>query len=545
MNHHFTRLFTLVAVLLAGAGVIAAQGPGTGGDDPITIREQTYRYAGTRECRDCHRDINTAHSDTPHANTLVAVQPDAEDSPIVADFSVGADARAVTFPDGETRPLAAADVAYTLGAGVHVQAYLYQAEDALYVLPVEWNVMDGAWKPLALGDTWPSAAYNFGQQCAGCHTVGLETETYTWEEPGVMCESCHGPGLDHVEAADDAGGTIDDAERAEIYALVNLGLDSATCGSCHVRGLGSDGVHPYPTGYFPGADLGAAFTAFGPDDPVHFFDTGHARLQNMQYNEHVTSAHANSLTNMQAATDDYGPACLECHSSAHLRLEQLLANTDIDPATVTVAGVLAEFPVGVTCATCHDAHMNTADGGEPLPAGLRVPVEQMCVSCHMDTADTDGLHVTTSILYEGAALVEAVQPVPGAHHEAEGGPTCATCHMGVVDTPNGPRQSHTFAIVDPAAALDEETLNDSCSGCHEENPAALGDLIADIQVDTLARVEAARAALADESPAWVEVALDAIERDGSAGLHNYAYTDALLDAVEAELNLLATDDAEA
>jgi len=544
MNHLFARLFTLAAVIFAGAGVIAAQGP-TGGDDPIVIREQTYRYAGSGECRECHRDINTAHRDTPHALTLVSVAPDAETNPVLADFSVGEDVRDVTFPDDEARAFTADDVAYTLGAGVHVQAYIYEAEDGLYVLPAQWNTVDGEWTALDLDESWPSEAYAFGQQCAGCHTVGLETDGYTWVEPGVMCESCHGPGMDHIEAADDAGGRISDAERAELYALVNLGLDSATCGSCHVRGLSTDGVHPYPTDYYPGQDLSASFNAFGPDDDVHFFGSGHAQLPNMQYNEWMTSSHANSLTDMQDAVEDYGPACLECHSVASQRMDQLMSNDDIDPATVTAESVLEEFPHGVTCATCHDAHMELEDGAERLAAGLRVPVEQMCVSCHMDTEATDGLHVTTSILYEGAALVEPVDAVPGAHYEAEDGPTCATCHMATVDTYNGERNSHTFNIVNPADALDEETLQDSCSGCHEENPASLGDLIEDIQVNTRDRIEMARAAITDDTPEWITTALDAVERDGSAGVHNYAYTDALLDAVEAELNLLDTDDEEA
>jgi len=114
-----------------------------------------------------------------------------------------------------------------------------------------------------------------------------------------------------------------------------------------------------------------------------------------------------------------------------------------------------------------------------------------------------------------------------------------------VNTPRGPRSSHTFNIVTPGEALDEATLQNSCSGCHEEDPAALGDLIDDIQVDTRARVENARAAVTDDTPDWVVTALDAVERDGSAGVHNYAYTDALLDAAEAELNLTATADEEA
>ncbi|MEO0560953.1 MAG: ammonia-forming cytochrome c nitrite reductase subunit c552 [Chloroflexota bacterium] len=537
------RSLIIAAVVLGGAGVIAAQGglgSGSGDDDdaPREIREQTYEYAGTRECRDCHHDSISAHANTPHARTLVELEPDMapEENPIVADFSVGADLREVTFPDESTRPFNAEDVAYTLGSGVNAQAYVYAAEDGLFVFPAEWRVDEAEWVSLDLGSDWLGDDHAFGANCAGCHAQGVNVEDdYAWEEDAVMCESCHGPGLDHVEAVDDAGRDIDDFERSEIYALINLGLDSATCGSCHVRGLSADGAHPYPANHFPDQDLAAAFNAVEPGDDAFFYSTGHARLSYMQYNEALTSSHAAALSDMQSATDDYGLECLICHSVASLRMEALLANEEIDPETVTVASVVEEIPHGVTCASCHNAHMTLEDGELPPAAGLRADVT--CVGCHMDTDATDGLHVATTEVFQGIALVESVEPVPSAHFSAEDGPTCTSCHMATVDTPRGPRSSHTFNIVNPAAAPDEEMLQDSCSGCHEETPASLGDLIDDIQVSTAERVEAARSAVNDDTPAWVSTALDAVERDGSNGVHNYAYTDALLDAVETELNL--------
>jgi predicted CXXCH cytochrome family protein len=540
MKHLPTALLMTLALLFAGAGYIVAQEGEAETDAPvIEIREQTFEYIGSRDCRDCHRDATRAHADTPHARTLVEIEGDMpdEENPIVADFSVGEDVRTVTFAD-ETRPFTADDVAFTLGMGKNAQAYVYEGEDGYFVFPAEWHVADAEWVALPSGDDWLSADYSFTATCAGCHAQDVNMERGTWDEDGVMCESCHGPGLDHVEAVDDAGRDIDDAERAEIYALINLGLDSATCGTCHVRGTSTDGVHPFPAGHYPGQLLTDSFTLAESDDTDYFYSTGHARLSYMQYNESVDGAHTNALMNLQANADEYGESCVGCHSVAVQRLDILRATEDINPDTVTLERALEDAPYGVTCATCHAPHMTLEEGEARRNASLRMDSDALCVSCHMDTDDTDGLHVSTMEVYQGLALLDEVPAVESVHFTADEGPTCTSCHMPTIDTPHGERSSHTFHIVPPNALPADEMLTDSCSECHTETPAALADLITDIQADTIARVDAARALVTDDSAAWVATALDAVERDGSNGIHNYAYTDALLDAVEVELGLI-------
>lgn len=518
--------------------------------------DDAFEYAGTGDCRDCHRDAANSHRGSAHDLTLVEIEEDddPEDNPIVADFSVGEDIRTVTFPDGDSqRPFTADDVAYTLGAGRHVQAYLYgvEGEDedgdeqtVYYVLPAEWDVIEQTWKTLDLGGEPFSEAYAFGPNCAGCHVQELDTDDYDWGEDGVMCETCHGPGLLHVEAADDAGGSIDEEERAEILGSINIALDGQVCGQCHARGLATDGIHPYPVDYYPGQTLTDSFELYPPDDESHWWPTGHARLPNMQYNEMIVSAHPNALNSAQGS-DNFGPDCLTCHSAASLRVDALLTDEEIDPETVDPLAVAEEYPLGVTCVSCHNPHIEVdEEAGETRPvANLRADDYTLCVTCHQDSDVTDGLHYPVREVYEGVTVIEQIDGVPSAHFTAEDGPTCSTCHMASVPTFSGQRHSHTFEIIPPGEALDLEELQDSCSGCHEETPVMLQQLIDDIQVDTRQRIETAQAALTDDAPAWVAVALDLVAGDGSDGIHNYAYTDTLLDRVEAELNLFETAEA--
>lgn len=531
-------------------------------DQAETEMVERPEYAGSRECRDCHRDYASAHRETAHALTMVEIEEDmeADENPIVADFALGEDLRTVDFPDGSSRAFTVADVAFTLGAGRHVQAFIYAAEGEstseddedeasieYFVLPAQWNVINDEWETLDLAASWPDDAYAYGPNCAGCHTVGLDVTTYEWEEESVMCETCHGPGLEHVLAADDAGGSIDDEERALIYDSINLAYDGATCGQCHARGLATDGIHPYPVGYFPGmTELSDAFNLAAMTDDTHWWPSGHARLPNMQYNEAVVSAHPNGLASAMES-ENFSADCLTCHSVAQQLVDLRLSNEDIDPATVDLLALAESAPFGVTCASCHNAHIILEDEDEDTEDSEAVAMPEaqliaesymLCVSCHSDNDVTDGVHHPVQQVFEGVTIVEGIDVNPSPHFTAEDGPDCATCHMPTISTYNGDRDSHTFNIVSPGDALDLEGLQDSCSGCHDEGPVALQQLIDDIQNDALSRIERARAAVTDDSPAWVTLALDVVEGEGSAGIHNYTYTDTLLDEIEQALNLL-------
>lgn len=486
--------------------------------------EDQYEYIGSRDCRDCHRDVYRAHALTAHALTFVELEEDMpeEENPVVADFSSNTE-------------FGLDDVVYTLGVGRHVQAYVTETDDGYMVLPEMWNVESESWQSLDLASSWPNEAFAFGPNCAGCHTQDLDMDDYTWDEEGVMCESCHGPGLVHVEAADDAGGSVDEEEMALILGAINISVDGQVCGQCHSQGLATDGIHPYATDYYPGMSLDESFALAEGDDT--YWPSGHARLPFMQYNEWISTGHPNSLESAQGS-DHFKAECLSCHSATQHEIDLLFANEDIDPETIDPLAVLENSPFGVTCVSCHSPHRQVEEGEPTFAASLRNEADALCVSCHQDNDVTGVLHFPTRQVFEGVTLIEQVEGVPSSHYTAEDGPTCTTCHMPVVDTYFGERHSHTFQIVSPDPEAGENALPDSCSSCHEEGPAALAQFMVDLQDSTRSRVEAARAAVSDDTPDWVMTALTAVENEGSYGLHNYTYTDNLLDAVELQLNLL-------
>jgi len=475
MNRLKLLILTGVILLVAGFSLLAIN------SQPATAQDEPPDYVGTSECSDCHRDVVRQHDDTAHARTL----SDDEDA-ILANFETGDEARTVQFPGDEAaRPFTADDVAFVVGTGKYVQRYLFEVDRNEYrVLPAEWDVQAGEWRALTLAESWEDPAYDWEQSCAYCHVTGYNFERDRWEDDGVYCEACHGGGENHVEEARDAGRNPSEEELTTIRGAIQPGSDSQVCGQCHSRGTSADG-RPFPVGYYPGATLTDTFTLVTLTQTDHWWASGHARQMNMQYNEWVGSAHAQNDTD-----------CTDCHNP-HSE---------------------AEFPDQLV-----------SDG------------YALCVSCHNQNP-AEGSPDPVQEMWEGLPVVDQVLPEPGIHYLAEEGPTCATCHTVTVPVDGGgDRVSHALQPITPTVALTETALRDSCTICHDEvsSPALMQELIDDIQVNTHTRIDTARAAITDTTPAWVITALDFVEHDGSYGIHNYAYSDALLDAVYEALNLYA------
>ena len=642
----------------------------------LTVQAQAddeREYMGLRECNDCHRDLSNQHELSRHGMTLLEVEADAEPDDlgfVLGDFTVGEDVRTVAFPDGE-RAFELADIAFTLGAGANHQAYVVSLDDDVYaVLPAMWDVHESAWIPYNRADTWPDPAYDFGSQCAGCHTVGLsfdeEDGIYQWEEEGVQCEACHGPGSLHVDLVDDIGFDMTGEQYHEIAAALDNPTNVQVCGSCHVRGLDDDGIHPYP--FTHGEDLLASYSLVAEDDSDFWYAEGYASQTTMQYNEWLTSRHAASLDtvldNSAAET-----ACLMCHSGlysvAHRTLiagdisdpqafalaplilqtfeesglppskQQLMLELwlpmvmsamssdevsdvpledilfelfdlidfdedDYDPETALLPQFMPylgtfvyeaqedafdgdpddleevtalmqplipfvledilsqQLPIAealdadiashptnfsVSCVSCHEPHPNEIISAEIEP-------DAFCTSCHQGTTITETLHHPVKEMFEGQTMVDAVAGIPSTHFAEADGPDCTSCHMSDVLMGDGTMHAnHTWNPIIPSSEPD--ALPSACSGCHTDLSADdLRSLIEDTQSSIEFRLSLAWARVGSievpeddaEAAARYEQAvqmLTFIQNDGSTGVHNYAYADALLDTASDLLSQLS------
>lgn len=284
----------------------------------------------------------------------------------------------------------------------------------------------GEWEESGHADAWAGLQESGSAQafCEGCHTVnelgnslddaaGYNTvadERYH----DVQCESCHGPGLNHVQAPADANVPL---------APIEVGLDltaAVGCGECH------QGTH-------------------------------HPFME-----QWAQSGHGNPNPYPQGRD-----GCNACHEGGGA-----LAAWGV---TTTFAGE-GELQ-SITCAVCHDPHGSEYEGQLRFPLGGEgVAVEDnLCSQCHDKRGNPDpnsshGLHPhapATGLLSGEGGYVFPGSVLEGqriiASHGSEGNPQlCATCHVAsttVTDSETGEfvfeAVGHTFNAI---PCLDAEGL---------------------------------------------------------------------------------------
>ncbi len=517
-----------VLLLLVALGAVSANS-----STPYPQQEATY--VGSQTCRGCHPTYYDSWKETLHAWKL---RPK-DEANIVADFT--SDDPDLTFTLD--------DVDYVIGASGRgwKQRFIKVMEDGGWrVLPAQWNIATQDWTPYH-PDDWMERDYKVN--CVGCHTTGFDINNpeanggLGFVDFGIACEACHGPGSQHV-----AGGFAGEPGNRQIVKTPGAEI----CAGCHVRGKTKEGLYDvrygWPEGYYPGSgtaledvyDLDWSAKRWWYDNPGDTEDTGHAKSHHQQYMEWEKSAHARSLEDLRASghAQDF---CLQCHSEDYRR-----APADGKPTVDT-----AEYPI--TCVTCHTTHDVGAEGTRQLAKTQY----ETCVQCHNGGLPESGkfepgstVHHPMQEMFEGKGALGVDQDMPSPHFAAEGGPVCSSCHL--VKTAKsaahwveeggrvvkGDISSHLLKIAMPGEVAEGEP--DSCSQCHsgmtqedlqsiiDRRQTAVKDRIAQLDA-RLQKLNAAKGLYARDA-AYTNLTI--VESEGSFGIHNNPYANAILDATE-------------
>lgn len=250
-------------------------------------------------------------------------------------------------------------------------------------LQAEWagTAHADAWN--GLQDSGSAAPY-----CEACHSVSALGNSVTdpqvgWLATGdhrlvdVQCESCHGPGLEHV------------SYPASVQPLASL--DAAAggtngCGECH------DGTHhPYTSQWAESAH------GLGPN-------TGYAGGR---------------------------AACAPCHEGrAALEVTFGTKSTYLEKD--------GQELLTITCAVCHDPHGSGIGGQLRAPIDLPTP-DNLCMRCHSRTGtpwSSRGPHAAQGplVLAQGVGYVPQgssldLSIIPNPHGAPNNRSLCATCHV--------------------------------------------------------------------------------------------------------------------
>jgi hypothetical protein len=390
----------------------------------------------------------------------------------------------------------------------------------------------------------------YGSSCWGCHTVGYDASATVsnggfnfvmaqlgWTAPAVaqpgnwdqvpsalqnvaniQCENCHGPGSTHVASGGDP-------------RLISKDVTSGVCVQCHGAA----------THHIKGMEWGNSLHAVTTRDPA-----GSASCVGC----HTNNGFIDRINGVAGADLSYDAiSCQTCHEphgetvpSTNLHLVRTLAAVKLaDGTSVTTAGF------GTLCMNCHQARQNaltyaakTAGSahfgphegpqadmlmgtngftyGKDIPSSAhREVVADTCVNCHGQTpASTDpalgkvGGH-TFKMSFAGNATIPAEQMV-GA---------CQTCHGSDITTFNFPLMDYDGDGVIDGAQTEVQHLLDKLALMLPP----VGQPKSSLTIDAT----------------WTQPQLEAaynylfVQKDGSHGIHNMAYTVGLLKASIANL----------
>jgi predicted CXXCH cytochrome family protein len=251
-------------------------------------QKEIATYVGSERCGECHRDKYADWENTFHSRMMQ--DPKKNPNALLGDFE----------SESPVRTFTKEDVAYTIAGNMAPgQHYLTPIDDDLFYLPAGWN--GKSWYPRN-PKFWNKSENSWFLTCAGCHATGVNPEERTFVEPGIGCETCHGPGSLHASMSTAI------ATRGEQIAnprKLSRHLEIQVCSQCHTNGNDPSGEFPYPRGYVPGMNLEHYYDPFDVGEDVdEYYPDGTSKAHHPQYLDWVQGAHAEA-----------GVICTDCHDS--------------------------------------------------------------------------------------------------------------------------------------------------------------------------------------------------------------------------------------
>jgi tetratricopeptide (TPR) repeat protein len=334
-------------------------------------------YAGSASCRECHAKFYTLWSTSLHGLAMQPFTPELaktrltpQTNEVVAgQYRFRADLSAGVVVERTDKAEQRYPIAQTMG-GKNVFYFLTPLERGwLQVLPVAYDVRRQEWFDTTVsamrhfGDRrdeaiyWKERQLTFNTSCFSCHVsqlsknYELKSDSYhtTWAEPGINCETCHGPSAEHARLFRNQPANQPADLKLIVLSKLTIEQRNATCAPCHAK------MSPVTVNFAPGERYFDHFdlTAFENSD---FYPDGRDLGENYTYTQWRLSPCAKS-----GQLD-----CIHCHtSSGRYRFKEAASANN-------------------ACLPCHEERVKNAPAHTHHRAGT--PGNQ-CVTCHMPMSE--------------------------------------------------------------------------------------------------------------------------------------------------------------
>ncbi|MFQ5538283.1 MAG: Ig-like domain-containing protein [Gemmatimonadota bacterium] len=372
--------WTLPSEALFGVKVkaVAKDESGLTGEDETDIFAIVHKsergYVTSSVCKNCHSDYYDELFKSGHPYKLNKV---VDGTPPTYPFST-----VPNPPQGYTWD----DISYVIG-GYGWKARFLDKDGYILVtgvtgVNVQYNLprddigLPAGWVAYHSSDTEPKP-----YTCGTCHTTGWQTTAEnggkfqdglvgiqgTWEEPGIRCEQCHGPGGDHVAAKDPKKISVD--------------TEKELCGSCHFRDtnhgiLASGGFIRHHEQYDELIASGHnALSCTDCHDPHVGTRYGHAEEGGIKVT--CESCHSDKTSNAHTVPVE----CSTCHMPRASKSAQKRDSYFGDLKTHL-------FKINTGTET-KDAMFYTGEGGATFTRNF-VTLDFVCYQCHTDPVTGEG-----------------------------------------------------------------------------------------------------------------------------------------------------------
>jgi tetratricopeptide (TPR) repeat protein len=371
----------------------------------------TQGYAGSKSCVECHERFYQLWSTSNHGLAMQPYSPEfakAKLTPKKGDLAIGKYKYRVDVAKGVVTELGQKEtkqykIKHVLG-GKNVYYFLTPfPKGRLQTLPVAFDITKKVWFDTAASGvrhfpgtstdqpmSWRDPGYTFNTSCYNCHVsqlsnnYDLKTDTYktTWAEPGINCETCHGPSAEHnrVMKKSPRGQQPTDMKIISVKKFTPEQHNS-TCSGCHAK------MSPLTDAYSPGDRFFDHYDLATLEDP-DFYPDGRDLGENYTYTSWLMSPCAKS-----------GKInCVTCHtSSGRYRFK-------------------AEGKANDACMPCHEKHVKgiTAHTHHKPDS----PANK-CISCHMPMTSFARMNRTDHSM---------LPPTPSATIAYKSPNACNICH---------------------------------------------------------------------------------------------------------------------